>query len=190
MNADVAPEPLGPDIELLILTVLGKRVAEHVRMAKAVAGADLEDGAKRTVRAPDGSKLGSIYRTDPDPEWRVVDPEALDRHLRQDPECLEYVDEIAGTHEQVLEVLREHAPELLARVERVRVDAIAREVAEARAGLEPAPGIARVKPAGVLSVRPDKGAAAVVERLVQAGVVSWDGRPALPAGEQAEAVSA
>jgi hypothetical protein len=46
-------------------------------------------------------------------------------------------------------------------------------------GTPAAAGIARVKPGGVLTVKPDKGAAAAVERMVAAGVITWDGQPVL-----------
>jgi hypothetical protein len=46
--------------------------------------------------------------------------------------------------------------------------------------------VARVKPEGVLTVRPDRGAAAAIAGMVRAGILSWDGRPAI---DQAEAAS-
>ena len=58
-------------------------------------------------------------------------------------------------------------------------------------GGEVAPGIARVKPPGTLSVRPDKNAGDAIERMVAAGILTWDGTPAaLPPAAETEAVQA
>jgi hypothetical protein len=81
--------------------------------------------------------------------------------LEADPDNVEYVDDIAGTSEQVIAVL-----------------------AAAR-GEEPLPGIERVKARGSLVVRPDRNAGQAVERLVQAGGIPWDGRP-LCSGQAAD----
>lgn len=181
-----------PEIELLILATLSKRVAERIDLVKATVGTGFNEGDKRTFRSPaDNAKLGVVYRSDPDPAWKVVDRNALAAHLAGDPDNIEYVDDIAGTQEQVLQVLAEHAPHLLARVERVRDDVVQAAVATAAHGGDVAPGIARVKPRGTLSVRPDKNAGDAIERLVAAGVITWDGRPGvLPDGVETVAVQA
>jgi hypothetical protein len=179
---------LPPELEPIVLAVLEARVKE----AKAASRVPLEplyaEGTRNTIRSPlDDTKLGVVYRTDPDPKWTVTDRAALCKALEDDPANVEYVDEIDGTNEQVVEVLAEHAPWLLARVERVRAEAINAAVAAAARGEQPMPGIERVKPRGALVVRPDKNARSAVERLVQAEVITWDGRPLqLPAGTSAE----
>jgi hypothetical protein len=184
------PARLAPEIEPLVLAVLEKRVAEAKTVARAVIEHRYPDGHRVTVRSPlDDAKLGLVYRTDPDPTWKITDRDALVAHLAQDPDNFEFVDDIAGTQEQVLEVLAEHAPHLLARVERVMPAAVDAALLQAKVGGEVLPGIERVKPRGSLVVKPDKGAGAVVERMVSAGLITWDGRPAaLPAAD--EAVSA
>jgi hypothetical protein len=84
-------------------------------------------------------------------------------------------------------VLAEHAPHLLSRIERVRADAFRAAVAAAAKGETPLPGIRKEKSPGRLYVRPDKAAGQAVERLVQAGLITWDGRLLeLPAGASAE----
>ena len=100
--------------------------------------------------------------------------------LEADPDNVEYVDDSAGTNEQVIAVLAEHAPELLARIERVKASTV-----NASRGEEPPPGIERVKARGSLVVRPDRSAGQAVERLVQAGLITWDGRP-LCSGQAAD----
>jgi hypothetical protein len=74
-------------------------------------------------------------------------------------------------------VLAEYAPELLARIERIEASAVDAAVAAVARGEEPLPGIERVKARGSLVVRPDRNADQAVERLVQAGVITWDGHP-------------
>jgi hypothetical protein len=179
---------LDAGLEALVLAVLEKRVKERIASAKAIAGADIEDGQKRTFRSPlDESKLGLIWRTDPDPTWKVTDRAALCKALEDDPANVEYVDDIAGTEAEVIDVLAEHAPHLLARIERVKAEAIIAAVARVANGETPLPGIERVKPRGSLVVRPDKNAGPAIERMVAAGLLTWDGRLLeLPAGASAE----
>lgn len=179
---------LPAEIEPVVLAVLEARVKTAKAAARAAIEHRYDDGDKVTVRSPlDDAKLGSVYRTDPDPSWEIVDRAALAAHLALDPDNIEFRDEIAGTDDQVVAVLREHAPELLARVERVAPSAFDAALAAAAAGAEPAPGVIRRKPRGSLVIRPDKNAGAAIERLVAAGWISYDGRPMLPAAEESTA---
>lgn len=177
---------LPPEIEPIVLKVLEKRVKDAYVPAKAVLEPLYPEGqgTRNTIRSPlDQAKLGVVYREDPDPTWKVTDRAALTKALEDDPDNVEYVDDVAGTTEQVVEVLAEHAPWLLARVERVKASAVNAAVAAAARGEEPLPGIERVKPRGSLVVRPDKAAGPAIERMVAAGYLTWDGRLLqLPAG--------
>lgn len=175
------------DHEALVLAVLSQRVKARQDAVKAVVGQRYPDGHRETVRSPlDGAKLGSIYRTDPDPQWRVTDREALHAHLRTFPGNVEAAVEIAPQDmPEALAVLAEYAPHLLTDVARLNPEAEQAALEQSAATGEPAaPGIELVKPAGSLTVRPDKAAGQVVERMVAAGVITWDGRPAI---EQREA---
>jgi hypothetical protein len=182
-----SPEPLPDEVELIALAELAKRVKERQATTKAVVGAAYADGDKHTFRSPiDGRKLGQVWRTDPDAQWRIVDEAALLAHLRTFPECVETFYEIAD-EQQAVAFLRVHAPHLLVEVERVIPQVITDAVTQSRETGEPAaPGIDLVKAPGVLTVKPDPAAGAVIERLQQAGWLGWDGRPTLPpATEQA-----
>lgn len=182
-----SPEPLPAEAELIALKELEKRVKSRMSTTKAVVGASYEPGDKHTFRSPlDGRKLGQVWRTDPDAEWRVVDEAALLEHLRQFPECVETFFEIADER-QAVAYLQAHAPHLLVEVERVIPQVIADAVTQSRETGEPAaPGIDLVKAPGVLTVKPDPAAGAVIERLQRAGWLGWDGRPTLPpAAEEA-----
>jgi hypothetical protein len=84
-----------------------------------------------------------------------------------------------------VEVLLEHAPELLAEVTKVDPAAVAAAVAESREkGEAVAPGIELVKPPGELRVSPDSNAFEEFGRMVRAGMLTWDFRPAIEAGDQ------
>src|SRR5438874_11602102 len=119
------------------------------------------------------------WRSAPDPTWTVVDAAALDAELRSYPGNLETVVEIVGDHAEVLAVLADHAPHLLADVVRVRPGVVEAALAQSAAtGMPAAAGIEQVKPGGSLTVKPDAKADEVVERLVAAGLITWDGRAA------------
>lgn len=170
---------MNAETEALVLAELAKRIKSRTALTKATISDRFADGDKRTFRAPDGSRLGSIYRTDPNPEWRITDREALHAHLREFPGALETVTEIAD-EATAIEVLREHAPHLLIDITRVAEEAVLAAVQQSHDTGEPAaPGIQLVKPGGVLSVRPDTNAGEVIQRMVDAGVITWDGRPAI-----------
>lgn len=178
------PIIISPEIEALILAELAKRVRSRQNITKALIGIGYGDGDKQTFRSPvDGQRLGVVYRSDPDLEWRVTDEAALDVWLAGHDEYLETTVEIRGGSEaEALAVIQQHAPHLLVDVCRPRRDAVSELLEEStRRGEAIAPGIERVKPAGVLTVRPDKAAGEAIEAMVKAGVITWDGRPALTA---------
>lgn len=186
---DQAGAQLPPEIEPLVLAQLEKEVKARRALTRVPLEALYADGERKTIRSPlDDAKLGIVLRTSPDPKWTVTDHKALTAHLEADPDNVEHVDDIAASEEQVIAVLREHAPQLLGRVERVKADAVKAALAQAEAHPEtPVPGIELVRPRGTLSIRPDKAAGEVIARMVEARVISWDGKPlALPAGAPSE----
>lgn len=191
MNAPDTPAQVSPEVQALALAELERRVRASRAAVKAIVGQSYADGERRTIRSPlDGAKLGTVHRSDPDAEWKVTDREALDAHLRTYEGAVETVLDIAPADmSEALAVLQDHAPHLLTVSSRVRPGVVDAAVAESRDRGEPvAPGIERVKPAGVLTVRPDKACGEAVAALVTAGLLTWDGRPAaLPAGESGAA---
>lgn len=174
MTADME---IPAELEALVLATVAKEASKRKDAAKAVLNQAYKEGQTNHIRSPLGEKLGTVLKTDPDPRWTVTDSGALDAHLRTFEGATETYYEIASVSAAV-DHLREHAPELLVKVTRVRQDVIDAAIAESRETGEPAaPGIERVKPAGVLTVTPDKQAAAAVSRLVSTGVIDWQGRP-------------
>lgn len=175
-------EQLPIETEVLALKALEKRVGEGLQLAKAVAQHGYAEGESRKFRSPSGLKLGTVLLTDPEPAWQVTDRDAFEAHLRAYPANLEEVAEIDDLPGAVA-YLTEHAPQFLAFVTRVTDDARKQAMEAARAGDE-VPGVSRVKPRGVLQVRPDKQAADAVAELVAAGRLTWDGRRVLEQGTE------
>jgi hypothetical protein len=174
---------LPEEVEALALAELAKQAKSRLDSTKAIIGAGYPDGRKETFRSPlDDRKLGQVWRTDPDPVWTVTDGVALDEHLAQDPDNLETTFEINADASELIPLLLEHAPHLVDQVPRVTQAARTAAMAEAKAGQD-IPGIARIKPGGVLTVKPDKDAAEVIGALADARLLTWDGRRALPAAD-------
>lgn len=182
---------LPAEVEALVLAELAKRVQARTAAAKAVIGGNYAPGRRETFRSPvDDTKLGLVYRTDPDPEWRVVDEPALHAHLVNDESYWEPVAEVLlpsgevalmSPVDELYQIVAEHAPHLArSATVHLREDVVAELLAESKRVGEPAaPGIEKVKPEGALTVRPDKAAGDAISRMVEAGILTWDGRPAL-----------
>lgn len=175
----------------LILAALASKVKAEQDLVRAEFSGVYMAGSKQTFRSPLDDTLGYVQRTDPAPEWRVTDEEALREHLAGFPGVVETAVSVLVPGHGVLEVdpldelvrvLDEHAPHMVHREERVPPDAIRAAVEESKAtGVAVAPGITRVRPGGTLRVVPDKGAGDAVARMIAAGIVGWDGRPVLDA---------
>ena len=177
---------LPAEIQALVLAELAKRLKTSQAATKAIVGNRYGPGDKQTFRSPvDDAKLGTVFRSDPDPEWRVVAAAELDAFLAdEDQGNTEATFEIVADASELIPLLLEHAPHLVRQVQRVTAAARTWAMDVAKSGVT-VPGIAKVKPEGVLSVRPDKNAGTAIERMVEAGVITWDGRPVLEAGEVA-----
>lgn len=181
-------DPFAPELELLALKAIETEVVARQKMLKALIGQSYADGDKHALRSPvtDG-KLGIVYKTDPDVRWEITDRDALVAHLMSFPGNL-HVELIVVPEDmpEVLAVLAEHAPGLITETAMLDPDAVSAALAQSKATGEPAaPGISRVKPAGVLTAKPAADAMSEVGRLVQAGVLTWDARPVLPASQEA-----
>jgi hypothetical protein len=182
------PEPLAPELEVLALAAIAKEAEKRGTIVKALIGQRYPDGMRETFRSPvTAAKLGMVYRTDPEPKMVVTDKAALEEHLREFPGNL--ITDV-GVAEQdmpeVLAVLAEHAPHLITETQRLDPTTVDAALAQSRAtGTPAAPGIESRKSAGVLTVKPDAGAFEQVGHLIQAGVLTWDARPAIEAAEEA-----
>lgn len=182
-----------PEHRALILAALQKRIADEQEPIRAEFSALYEPGTKLAFDSPlDGGLLGHVLRTRPKPEWRITDENALRDHLAAEFRgVVETVTFLAvpgvglvemDPLDELAQVVAAHAPHMLSTQDRVRQDAVDAALEESKATGKPAaPGITLVRPGGQMRVVPDKDAGTVVERLVRAGVVTWDGRPALPA---------
>jgi hypothetical protein len=163
---------------------------EHREKASAVMG----QGDRTIARSPlDKSKLGTVYVTDPKPQCRITDQAALtDWMIEHYPELTETGYEICGSDREVIDVLFEHAPQLLRQIRRVTADDM-RELRAAAVTLgQPigpgsevdVPGIEVTIPPGVVTCKPTDTAFQSVMDLHRAGRLQLDGT-VLPAIEEA-----
>lgn len=181
-------EPLPPEIELIALKAIETEVARRIKVAKAVIGQRYADGSRESFRSPvDDAKVGIVYKTDPDAQWVVSDPVALEEHLRSFPGNLEPTVTItAGDMPEALAILAEHAPALLSETTVLRPEVILAALAQSKETKQPAaPGIERRKAPGVLTVKPAEGAFETVGKMIEARLLTWDARPVLESGEEA-----
>jgi len=183
------PEPLPPEVEAIALKALESRVTAQLKMTKVDFSSRYEAGEKRTFRSPlDDARLGIVYRTDPEAEWRITDRAALRQHLETFPGNFVARLVIVGDEAEVLAVLDQYASHLLEEISEVPDEVFNAALRESReTGQAVAPGITKVKPGGSLTVKPDERAGDAIKRMVDAGLLTWDGRRALPTGEQREA---
>lgn len=179
-------EPLQPELEALALKALESRVTAQIKVTKSEFGQRYLDGRKETFRSPvDEAKLGQVYRTDPDPEWRITDRVALREHLETFPGNFVSRLVVDGDDAEILAVLDQHAPHLLKEVTEVPEEVFQAALRESKeTGEAVAPGIKKVKPEGVLVVKPDKDAGRAIEGMVRAGLLTWDGRRPITSGQE------
>jgi hypothetical protein len=122
----------------------------------------------------DGEVLGHITRTNPSKSAKVTDEAQLMAHLAEkDPDSLEDVTVIVGSEQQVIDVLRVHAPHLLGT--EVRIRDWARHAACKLAHEGPIPGVTVSRPVGTVVVYPSKDKGPEIEALFTAGRVQLDG---------------
>jgi hypothetical protein len=183
------PEPLSPEVEAIALKALESRVTAQLKLTKVEFGQRYPDGHKDTFRSPvDDAKLGQVWRTDPDPEWRIVNRGALQEHLETFPGNFVTHLEVVGDDAEILAVLDQHAPHLLKEVSEVPEEVYQAALQESReTGEAVAPGIEKIKPGGVLVVKPDKDAGRAIEGMVRAGLLTWDGRRAITSAPREQA---
>lgn len=168
------------DARELALRLVALRYAEQ-RLKPALE--DLRDIGKDefipeekifAVSPIDGEVLGHVTRTNPSPSAKVVDEAVLMAHLvDRDPDSLEDVTVVSGTTDEVIDVLREHAPHLLKTD--VRIRSWARSEACSRARNEPVPGVTVSRPVGTVNIYPAKDKGPEIEALFTAGRVQLDG---------------
>lgn len=172
----VEPEPLAPEVYALALNALAARAKKELDPTKALFSDDYRNGAKETFRSPlDDAKLGHVYRQDPDPFWKVTDDAALRTHLAG-LGAEDTWHEVSGPEHEVVAVLLEHAPHLVATRTAVPDETVAAVLAATQAAGKPVdpdghpvPGVERIRPVGNLVVSPDKNAGTAINALIRAG---------------------
>ncbi|MEV1294489.1 hypothetical protein [Pseudonocardia sp. NPDC049635] len=185
-QADPFPEHQRPEVQALAIAALAKQIKAVDPVIRAMFAQDYSNGESKTFRAPDGRKLGQVRRNDPDPVWKITDRQTLDEWLRARGH-VQTVRELAvpENHPELLAVLAEHAPHLLAERECVPEQAVAAALSESERTGEPvAPGIELVQQEGSLVVTVDRttGIQAAAD-MARQGLVDWSKRPELQAGQ-------
>lgn len=186
------------DDELITKTAILKVISEFTKDSydehRAKAAGLLGKGDRKIARSPlDGSKLGAVYVTDPKPQCRITDQQALtDWMVENYVELTETGYEVIGSEKELIDVLFEHAPHLLRQIRRVKADDM-RELRAAAITLgQPIgpgsetdiPGIEVSTPDGVVTCKPADTAFQSVMDLHRAGRLQLDGT-VLPAIEEA-----
>jgi len=161
---------------LVALSYVYKKVGAALKERRETSVSSLIPEERVAAISPiDGSVLGHITRTKKEPVARVVDEAALMAHIHDTtPEGLEDVDVINATTEQVIDVLRAHAPYLLESEVRIKPYALNEAFKAALAGAE-VPGVEIDRPLGTVNTYPGKDAGAAIEAVVRSGRVALDG---------------
>lgn len=185
------------DADLITRTAILKTISDFTKQRydehRAKSAHLLTQGDRLIARSPlDQSKLGAVYRTDPKPQCRVIDQQALtDWMVSHYPELTETGYEVIGSDSEIIAVLFEHAPHLLRQIRRVKVDDM-RELRAAAITLgQPIgpgsevdiPGMEVHTPDGVVTCKPADTAFQSVMDLHRAGRLQLDGT-VLPAIEE------
>jgi hypothetical protein len=185
---DTTPAPTGRDLALAMvcLAYAEKKVsAAQKRLREHGKGQLVPKENVAAVSPIDGTVLGNITRTNPAKTAKVVDQAALMAHIHDtDPGGLEDVTTVAGNTEQVLDVLRAHAPHLLDSEVRVRDYALNAALRTAEQG-KTVPGVEVSTPMGTVNTYPSKDAHAAIEQVIRSGRVTLDGAvlPAITQGD-------
>lgn len=170
----------------LVFSYAIKRMKPVADEARAACTEAMVPGEKHAVKHPiTGAVLGFATRTAPVPTARVTDEAALLPWVGDNqPHDLYDDEELAATPEQVLALVREHAPHLLRPVVRINeqgLHGILRR-AEKDAGFRP-PGVTVTQSTGTTNFYPKDGEA--IELMFADRLLSLDGtvRPELTARE-------
>ncbi len=149
-----------------VLAACGKWIKEQGDAHRAELRTRLGRGDKVTAFNPldDTLTLGTATMSNPDPKAFVTDREAFEVYCRATwPDKIEVWTEY-GPEEEVIAVLREHAPHLL--TVHSTIPATLAERALDRAASEDVPGTERHLPAPSLTITPAKAAVAVIRSMI------------------------
>lgn len=187
-------------LRLTYIKFISTAVAEADREARALAAQLMKKGDTLAARSPiDDARMARVSMSDPKAVAKVADAAALDQWIRENyPDKVTASEVIIGTDAEIVEVLREHAPRLLAKRTTVPGWAVNELLTRSKGAGEPVgfggetgehapPGIDITVPAGVLSVSVDKTSGpAAFRELWDARMFGMDGTViALPGGARA-----
>jgi hypothetical protein len=154
------------------LAALAKWVKEQNDAHRAELKTRLERGSKVTAFNPQDETLtlGTATMSNPDPVAYVTDREVFEQYCRATwPDKIEVWTEIDPDNDEVIDVLREHAPHLV--TVHSSVPATLKERALDRAASEDVPGTQRRLATPTLTVTPAKNARTVIASMIAASPV-------------------
>lgn len=175
-------------LRVSVLTFLARRIKAETDAAREESTPHLKKGDTLAVRSPlDDTRIARVLRTDPDPTAAVTDQAALEKWVVK-----RYPEKLVGRWEirnmsAAIDVLRAHAPHLVAFVESVPDWAVNELVKKSATAGQPVgyggevdddapPGITIETPDGVLQVRVDwQQAESAIVALWDAHMVAMDG---------------
>jgi hypothetical protein len=171
----------------MVLSYATKQMEPAIKAARKHRNEELTPSERRAVKHPvTGALLGFETRTKPNPVASLVEvSELLPWMAENRPDDLRDVEVVIGTDDQVVEVLRKHAPELLrpeVQITEQGLNAVLKK-AEADKTFRP-PGVAVSTPEGTTVFHPEDPEA--ILSLFTGGLIAFDGtvRPALPGGSE------
>ncbi|MBF6276997.1 hypothetical protein [Nocardia nova] len=153
----------------VVFAALAKWVKEQGDTHRAELRARLSRGSKVTAFNPQDETLtlGTASMSNPEPVAYVTDREAFEAYCRATwPDKVEVWTEVHADDEQVIEILRKHAPHLI--TVHSSVPKTLTERALDRAASEDVPGTERRLPPPSLTVTPAKNARTVIRSMIAA----------------------
>ncbi len=136
--------------QLVVLSILKRRVAAFETEIRAQVLADSDPGDKKNAKAGD-ARIGTVSVTDPETSWRVVDRAALTAHVKE-----KWPTEV---HSFTTETIRSAFEKKL----------LENPVDESTG--EVVPGLAEIKGGSVVQVRPGKDAEQIIaDHMIREGL--------------------
>lgn len=153
----------------VIVKQLAKTIAKYGDDIKIELDKRLNKGDKKTAHTPAGDKLGTVSVSDPEPKAEVVDVEQFEAWIRE-----HHADDLDvvfgfGPADVVAAVLAEHAPDLLTR--ETAIPTWLRANCLRLAVNRDIPGTRKVRPVGVVSIRPNALAEEIVRELLAGSAI-------------------
>lgn len=174
---------------LVVTQWVADRVTPGIKAIRENGKKNLVPGESIAAVSPvDGTVLGSITRTKPNPVASVADMAALMAHVQEtDPEQLEDVDYVNAKEDEVLKALKDSHPHLVSQRVQITEQHLSFLLKKAAGSKDfRPPGVEVSTPTGTVNIYPAKDADEAFQAVIKARAVELDGsiNPALPGGSE------